>query len=612
MKARLPVPCPLQPGESLPGLFSRAVVRNYYGSFNSLSKWFGLSVSSRGFNGSYMRHLATGNVDIKQLAAFTEHTPEQIKQATLQLAPPSPGGRYDEYVSIHRWRYCPICVQQGKSHQKAWLVPFVTACPKHGCELVDSCQKCGRPHTVNLPLAPYCGRCQSFPNVVEAHPLELECAKTLITHIDNETELKAILDRLMTAWYLSTSEALRPHYRFSPQLRAIDEMRKHVIQIWPAACQPTHLADAIATQIENLKNRWPHLPFISRMLINRTLIAGANLPNQEFTGKPIQLLRDDDPWWVPQTVAAAAAGISDFNIQRLVDKKQVRSQLFTDVGQGDKRHKFRMVDLNNLHALVNELYDNAIPTDDKTGLSNILIFPLYEVVKDVRAGKMSIFVSEGKTLSDLMVCFNETRRGVRRRRKPSDTMTSDEAAELIGTYHAVVADLVERGILNAPRKSGRQRLLIDMKSVNAFHKKFILVGALAKQYGVNNTNLAEKLANLGISPAPFDALVTIYRRIDLEGINLDDIKALASYTTLTGRKSTVDPGKVDNPRVKKLIELVRQHGGQSNFCRKFGRSPGTLSLILRGKKTFGVLAAKRMEKRCGLEPGQLTGERATA
>lgn len=52
MKARLPVPCPLEPGESLPGLFSRTVVANNYRSLSSLLYWFGLSEDLRDLNKS--------------------------------------------------------------------------------------------------------------------------------------------------------------------------------------------------------------------------------------------------------------------------------------------------------------------------------------------------------------------------------------------------------------------------------------------------------------------------------------------------------------------------------------------------------------------------------
>ena len=502
MKARLPVPCPLEPGESLPGLFSRTVVANNYRSLSSLLYWFGLSEDLRDLNKSQMRHLATGKINIGQLAEFTEHTTEQIESAALRLGHPCPGGKYDEYVSMHRWRYCPVCIQQGKPHQKVWLLPFVTACPEHGCELIDCCHKCGRPHAVNLPMLPYCGSCQTFPKRVTAHPHEVDCSHSICSLMDNEPELKVLLDRLMTAWFLSTSEALRPHFKFSPQLQTVTQMRKRVIQLWSAARNTASLSNAIETQIEDLQHRWPHLPFISTILVNRAKLAGANLPNRDITEKRIKLLQRDDPWWVPQQAAADAAGISSHVIQRLVDKKLVKSRLFSDVGEDGNRHKFRMVNLNAWHTLIRELYDAAIKVEDKTGFTNISMLRLYEVIRDVRNGKMFIYVEKGNTLSDLMVKFDETRTCARRLHTPKGSLTSAEVAKLLGTYHAVVADLVERSILKVSRKTKNHRLLINKDSAESFNSEYILVGTLAKQHGLNCTNLAEKLASFGISPTP--------------------------------------------------------------------------------------------------------------
>ncbi|CAN0179119.1 unnamed protein product, partial [Chrysoparadoxa australica] len=225
MKPRLPVPCPLQPGQSLPGLLSQAVVGNSYTSLGLLAQYFGVTDRPGGLSRVDLRHLAVGAVDTGQLAQFTEHTPEQIQAAALKLGPPCPGGRYDEYVSMHRWRYCPACIQSGKPHQRLWLLPFSTACPEHGCELVDACQDCDRPNAVNVVLMPHCAGCQTFAEARPAQAHEVECAATLNRHLDDEMELKRLLDRLMTAWFLSTSEALRPHYRFSPQLQTVAAMR---------------------------------------------------------------------------------------------------------------------------------------------------------------------------------------------------------------------------------------------------------------------------------------------------------------------------------------------------------------------------------------------------
>ncbi len=62
-------------------------------------------------------------------------------------------------------------------------------------------------------------------------------------------------------------------------------MRKRVIQLWPAARNTASLSNAIETQIEDLQHRWPHLPFISTILVNRAKLAGANLPNRDVVEK---------------------------------------------------------------------------------------------------------------------------------------------------------------------------------------------------------------------------------------------------------------------------------------------------------------------------------------
>jgi len=204
-----------------------------------------------------------------------------------------------------------------------------------------------------------------------------------------------------------------------------------------------------------------------------------------------------------------------------------------------------------------------------------------------------------------MIKFRETTTFALRQSKPAGTISTSEASTLLGTYHAVIANLVENGVLKTHSQSHHRRLLIDEKSAKAFDRKYILVGALAKQLGLNATNLAERLASLNIKPAPFDTLVTIYKRKDIQRLDCAAVSAIEAYPTKAGRKSTVSADRISNPRVTKLIELVEQHGGAAAFLRKFGGSSGTLSQMLLGKKSFGPLAARRMEKRCGLDTGTL-------
>ena len=76
---RLPVPCVLQKGESLPGLLSRATTENDYRSMSEIAEWFGIQCGGNHFGRADMRKLAIGAINIEQAARFTEHTTEQIR-----------------------------------------------------------------------------------------------------------------------------------------------------------------------------------------------------------------------------------------------------------------------------------------------------------------------------------------------------------------------------------------------------------------------------------------------------------------------------------------------------------------------------------------------------
>ncbi len=40
-------------------------------------------------------------------------------------------------------RYCPLCWRDEKQWRQEWELTLLTACPQHGCRLVDRCQSCG-------------------------------------------------------------------------------------------------------------------------------------------------------------------------------------------------------------------------------------------------------------------------------------------------------------------------------------------------------------------------------------------------------------------------------------------------------------------------------------
>jgi len=55
-----------------------------------------------------------------------------------------PGAKGTLRLWNHRTsRYCPLCWRDEKQWRQEWELTLLTACPQHGCRLVDRCQSCG-------------------------------------------------------------------------------------------------------------------------------------------------------------------------------------------------------------------------------------------------------------------------------------------------------------------------------------------------------------------------------------------------------------------------------------------------------------------------------------
>lgn len=576
---------------------------NSYGSMYSIASYFGLNASGFGLNKNQMRQLAKGNVNITKLASFTESEVGEVRDAAVKFGRPTPGTSSDDYVSFQRWRFCPLCIREKRPHQRLWLVSFVTACPEHHCQLVDECHSCGSGYSNSHMLSRYCTTCQKPAKVTTASQEEVKCSQRVFELIDDKKELKNLLDRLMLGWFLTNPNSLRPHYKPSPQLRTSTEMREVVSRLWSVCEDEYAFYQAVSNYHNQLTTKWPHLQHLPDLFKDRARSQGARIPKAPRRRPDLQLELPKDGWWAPIQEAAKSSGLTAFVLKRLVSKGYVNSKSFNEKGPDKRRHKFLMVDLNSLNEFFIGLLNTSQPIAEQTNLTNIQHYPLDEIARDAFAGRLSLYHGSSSSISDLWVVNRETAKAKRKAIKPDNALTSKQAAEAINTYHAVIADLLKHGYLENHHASGTRKILITHASVNDFNDRYIVVGNIARVYGVNATNLSEKLMNLGIEPEPKKTLVKIYQREKLKGLSSETLEAISSYETRTGRKPSFSENGVTCKRVKKLIQLVNEHGGLTDFTRQFGGSQGTLSLMLRQKKSFGNLAARRMENRLGLPDG---------
>lgn len=147
-----------------------------------------------------------------------------------------------------------------------------------------------------------------------------------------------------------------------------------------------------------------------------------------------------------------------------------------------------------------------------------------------------------------------------------------DAAKRLNIHAEVVRSLISKGWLNSERRNvaGISRYVISHEFLEEFDRKYICVGALAKLRNVNPTNLADKLAHLGISPVDGPKinglLTTLFHRNQASRISRDEILGIKNYATKAGRKpkqlSEVlppDPKKPLNLKeASKILEISSQ------------------------------------------------------
>ncbi|MBT4196280.1 MAG: hypothetical protein HN868_18330 [Gammaproteobacteria bacterium] len=608
-----PVANTIKEGESLLGYLSRIVISNNYVNLSAVTELLGFTRKNGGLNTSNIRNILAGNFDLQKLAELSESNIHHLVNAKFKLPPPKPGRETDEYISMKNWCVCPECLNEERGHQKFWQISFVTACPRHGKKLIEQCPSCREKLSIKNALSSKCKSCGEHLTSESAETSELSCSTAINKLLNsnnskNQLHLEELLHRLMISMHLSSSNSLRNRYRLSPQLVPLNKMREILKTIWVAAESKKSLIQHISYLQKNIKDEWEYLPNAKSLLIDNIEKKGVLLKaSKKLLDGKTPLFSKADPWLISTEKAAAALRISGFIIRRLIKSNLIHSTLFSETQS--MSGATRLISLSELNSLIEKFFKASQPLDNYSGnkLSAVLNYDLSIIINEAISGKIDLYTDGSNQLSGLFIPFNQSVTFKKKDKKPNGIISAKEAASLLNIYHDAIADLIKRNILKTAPTNNKNRHLIHLKSVEEFKDKYLHVGSIAKINQLNPTNLSEKLTALNIhpisSPDIDGSLTSIYLRKDIEKLDWSLFYNLTSNSSKTGRKSTVDQNKITDVKVLNLHKLVEKAGSASNFAKKAHVSMGNLSMILHGKKSFGNLAAKRMEQRLSLEPG---------
>lgn len=182
MVDRLPQTLPPRRGESVHGFVRRLAEINGI-TLSAVMKLADIGRLRPVSDDKQWRNLADAAGTVVETFERMRHRPADIASAKGAITFMGHALRPSHLVR-DELRICPVCIRIGGTLHEVWSVAQITCCPQHGCELVDTCDDCGRRlnfHNAGAEdaWACVCNRELADLPVVPASELALQAARML-------------------------------------------------------------------------------------------------------------------------------------------------------------------------------------------------------------------------------------------------------------------------------------------------------------------------------------------------------------------------------------------------------------------------------------------------
>lgn len=441
---------------------------------------------------------------------------EAANLAWLRAGPTSRSSRLfralpvaESLFTLDGTRFCPGCLGESPYWRRQWSISPFAGCIAHGCLLLDRCTACGKALSPGRGCLLSCNYCSASLTTMRSQPIKpfpLFVLESLFEGRD-----AAAATRLLSFW-----EALRQFdgQGDAPQV-AFDRLATAVA--WFSG--DTTVADQLVDQLARDKTTHPRIRMLPFLTAEPAIV---ELAEQVLTKVPLkewQYVRDKpSAGALTKREVCAVLRVSAAELATLI-----RTGALPWPAAGGRQPK---IPLGQIEAYLDR---QRVP----------------DAQPDVRSEQSEPVADDG--------WLDVTMLGSRWQVHPEVIRSLIAAKWLLGRNRTV----------NRCRK-----MMVSLVEASTFEQQFALVGTLAREWGVNATNLAEKLKSLGIKaiagPGIDRVLTSLFKRADVAGVNAEILQTITQYPTRTGRKRKADhqckaqPEGIATAEVAELLGISTQ------------------------------------------------------
>ena len=517
-------PIPI-PGESPASILMRAVEGNGYPSLQALIWSYWKNNSSR----EWAKAAHTDPVRYEEiLSALGIDLPQIDSVCFRREGPTSESARVMDgmYIPEDMFRedgryFCPKCLEQRPYWRRKWAIRAYSVCTEHRVYLLRDCPSCSSELKVDRGEIAKCSCGVSLKELV-SEPADSSAVDWWLQLHQNSLEVAQKADALFLALSEVDSSAGDPmsEHRRLCSVRSWMDNGEIDATVMETLGKESILHPRLLLLPLLRRSDIPEIDRFARAVLNQWRYPGNKL---EFSGETAISRRD----------AGLALGISEAQFRKFM------KTTLLDFPSGDKprRGQLSVAAVNrllfSLHATKGEMTDSVgrAPTCSIASMAaSVLSGERESAGYDVAEGLSSLRLT--RQMHDKQLEADEM----------AEWLDTNQVAEKLGTYPEAVRFLRIKGWLEFRDRDlrGKKRYIASRQNVDQFHQAYVLGGTIASQLGINPTNLSEKLMALGVQPVAgprIDGLlVYLFRRNDIERVDLAVLPHLEKYPTNTGRK----------------------------------------------------------------------------